>query len=279
MMRSDFYSYVYLDPRKPGRYTYGNFVTFLYEPFYVGKGTNNRKFSHLSERGNSKKSNKIRKILSEGFDLKEYIMVLRRNLPEYVALYCQECFWIDIIGREDQEAGPLLNRTDGGDGCVNPSPEVRQQSGNRLKEYLKEHGNPAEKRKGIPFDEFWGERSDFLRKQYGSPKEKHPLWQKGHSEKSKQLISKNHADMSGRKNPRAKKWYLVSPSGTVYETIGELGELVNKFGLSSTMLKNQINQIATINPTHTYITEKVRNTVGWKLSTNNPAMPPHDVLN
>lgn len=33
-----YYTYVYLDPRRPGNYEYGNFL-FAYEPFYVGKGT------------------------------------------------------------------------------------------------------------------------------------------------------------------------------------------------------------------------------------------------
>jgi len=32
-----FYSYIFLNPLKPGRYTYGDFVSFLYEPFYVGR--------------------------------------------------------------------------------------------------------------------------------------------------------------------------------------------------------------------------------------------------
>ena len=34
-----YYNYVYLDPRKPGRYIYDDInVSFLYEPYYVGKG-------------------------------------------------------------------------------------------------------------------------------------------------------------------------------------------------------------------------------------------------
>jgi len=50
-MESDknrFYVYVYLDPRKPGNYTYGDYH-FDYEPFYVGKGCDDRLNDHLKK--------------------------------------------------------------------------------------------------------------------------------------------------------------------------------------------------------------------------------------
>jgi len=36
-----FYVYVFLDPRKPGRFAYGD-QEFTHEPFYVGKGSGKR---------------------------------------------------------------------------------------------------------------------------------------------------------------------------------------------------------------------------------------------
>jgi hypothetical protein len=46
------YVYLYLDPRKPGHYIFilnGFKLEFDYEPFYVGKGTNNRWLFHVTE--------------------------------------------------------------------------------------------------------------------------------------------------------------------------------------------------------------------------------------
>jgi len=64
-----FYVYVYLDPRKPGKYKYGEYE-FDYEPFYVGKGKGFRFKRHLTEYQlihdkNNLKVNKIRKIIKD----------------------------------------------------------------------------------------------------------------------------------------------------------------------------------------------------------------------
>jgi len=113
-----YYVYIYLDPRKPGRYTYGNFVTFFYEPFYVGKGTGDRWRYHLQKKSmerctNKHKNNTIRAIMQH-FDIRDYIIKTSSNLVEFTALYCYEPFLISLIGRTIN-GGPLTNSTDGGD--------------------------------------------------------------------------------------------------------------------------------------------------------------------
>lgn len=41
-----YYTYIYLDPRKPGHYSYST-LSFLHEPIYVGKGCQKRYLDHL----------------------------------------------------------------------------------------------------------------------------------------------------------------------------------------------------------------------------------------
>lgn len=113
-----FYVYVYLDPRKQGQYTYENTtISFLYEPFYIGKGTKNRCYKHLWEAENTNKNffrlNKIRKILKEGYE--PIIMKIFDKLSNDTALQV-EIDMISLIGRADKNLGSLTNMTDGGDG-------------------------------------------------------------------------------------------------------------------------------------------------------------------
>jgi hypothetical protein len=46
---NSFYVYIYLDPRKPGKFHYGEYC-FDYEPFYVGKGKDNRMFTKICKK-------------------------------------------------------------------------------------------------------------------------------------------------------------------------------------------------------------------------------------
>lgn len=61
-----FYTYIYLNPNKPGNYNYSYMdysIHFDHEPFYVGKGVGDRSHCHLSNNNkNNPKANTIRKI-------------------------------------------------------------------------------------------------------------------------------------------------------------------------------------------------------------------------
>lgn len=116
MGEKKYYVYVYLDTRKEGIFTYGDYI-FDNEPFYIGKGKNDRYKEHLKEcrlnKDTTHKSNLIKKIIRNG-GYPEVILI-DNLLTETEALEL-EVLLIKLIGRYDLKSGPLTNKTDGGDG-------------------------------------------------------------------------------------------------------------------------------------------------------------------
>ena len=176
-----FYTYIYLDPRKKGPFTYGEFE-FEYEPFYVGKGHNNRYLSHLIEANNIKnkswKHNKIRKIKKE-LKCDPIIKIIHNNLYEKEALKF-EIWLIWLIGRKQLINGPLINLTDGGETII----------GLIFSDEHKRKISLANKGKLI-----------------GS---KNPMWEKHHSITTRQKISKastgkTHSEVTRQKISKANK--------------------------------------------------------------------------
>jgi hypothetical protein len=107
-----YYVYVYLDPRKPGKFIYDEFE-LEYEPFYIGKGTKSRLLRHLkNEKVNPIKINKIKKIKSEG--LEPIIKKLLDNISNEESLEIEKRL-IKSIGRYCKNEGPLTNYSEGGE--------------------------------------------------------------------------------------------------------------------------------------------------------------------
>lgn len=108
----NFYVYAYLDPRKPGKFVYGNFI-FDFEPFYVGKGKYNRITEGLvNKRENKFKIAKINKIKKSNLDV--IYLKIYENLTEIDA-FNYEMEIIKTIGRKSDN-GPLSNIHKGGSG-------------------------------------------------------------------------------------------------------------------------------------------------------------------
>jgi len=141
-----FYCYVLLDPRKPGDYDYGPRVHFDYEPFYAGKGQGRRSDRHVPHalktgadtKGNRHKTNKIRKIVREGY---EVLVKRTRKCTNEEASHELERQLIASIGRKDLKLGPLTNLTDGGEGTVNVALDVRRRIGRKNKAH---HANMSD---------------------------------------------------------------------------------------------------------------------------------------
>ncbi len=60
-MKNEYYVYVFLDPRKPGKWEY-NGIIFDFQPFYVGKGKGRRINSHFDKHHRKTESIKNRVI-------------------------------------------------------------------------------------------------------------------------------------------------------------------------------------------------------------------------
>lgn len=112
-----YYIYAYLDISKKVEKTYSNLgLSFLYEPFYIGKGKGDRYISHFKgHRLKSKTyiSNKINHLIS--IDKKPTVVKLYENLTEEEAFELERHL-ISTIGRHNDKKGPLVNITDGGEG-------------------------------------------------------------------------------------------------------------------------------------------------------------------
>jgi hypothetical protein len=116
-MERIYYVYVYMDTNKFGSYYYeGLDFSFLYEPFYIGKGKRRRYLNHLNENNlnrNTFLNNKLKKLLKLG--LEPFIIKLYENLTEEEA-YNIEIDLISKIGKRSEMKGPLTNLSDGGGG-------------------------------------------------------------------------------------------------------------------------------------------------------------------
>lgn len=120
----EFYVYVYLDTRKCGEFVYED-LKFDYEPFYIGKGKNDRHVSHLYKaesifNGRSKSNsnhllNKIISILKCG--KKPIIKKIYENINEIDANN-KEIELISLIGKLKENKGSLVNIANGGNGGI-----------------------------------------------------------------------------------------------------------------------------------------------------------------
>ena len=107
-MEEKYYIYVYLDPTRPGLYDYSDFK-FGYEPFYVGKGADNR-INHYLYSTNKSIKEKVKRIRSFGYE--PVSMKIIENLNDWNALKIEDLV-IEKIGRLDLLQGPLLNKNKG----------------------------------------------------------------------------------------------------------------------------------------------------------------------
>lgn len=123
-----YYVYIYLDPRSRGKYSYdGVGCSFIYEPFYLGKGKRSRMTHHLRRvrkgycTDNKILTSKLTKILLSGRE--PFIQKVKEFSSEKEA-FKYEMLLIKSIGRKHLGTGPLVNLTAGGDGLTDPDKSI-----------------------------------------------------------------------------------------------------------------------------------------------------------
>lgn len=169
-----YYVYIYLDPRKPGKYSYeGLNFSFLYEPFYVGKGNSDRYITHMKTYRLSKKthlSNKINKIKES--NIEPFIIKLYDNLSESDSMNFEKII-IGGIGKIINRNGPLVNITDGGEGVSG----LKHTLSSRLKMSLKGENHPN-----------WGKHPSYETryKMSNNLKLNNPMWNPEVAERARQ---------------------------------------------------------------------------------------------
>lgn len=247
--------YVYLDPRKKGKFSYDEKYNFEYEPFYVGEGISGRHLDHLREALNKKtpyyanrhKFYKIKSILAAGFS-PIIEVIFKSELKEEVQK--TEIYLISKIGRLDKNTGPLLNLTDGGDinpimfGSDNPMfgkkwSEERKKafSEGRKSEYaqLSLEDKDAWKRKmsEIRNTDLYRSRMSQRFSGKGNPRYGAII----SPETRKKISLSNIGKMAGKDNPNAKTWKITNNDSEEFIVTGTLDSFCRERNLCGMNLK------------------------------------------
>lgn len=235
-----FYNYIYLDPRKPGKYEYES-MCFLYEPLYVGKGKSDRCFYHLKNL--SRISNPILRdklnYLKKYFDMRDFVVQFNFTMDENES-YENETNLIREIGSkhiDDINDGPLVNI------CLdNRPPSFRGKTYQEI--YGDKYEEQIEKRRRIQLERggyFGGKKHTQESKDkisIGITGDKNPMFGKNHSAETIEKIRKMARERfnNGFTSPTSKKWIVISPDGEKIEIFGKVKEFCSENNLSYSSL-------------------------------------------
>lgn len=203
----ELYTYIYLDPRKKGSFSYdGIDMSFLFEPFYVGKGKKDRIDQHLDAKRKTSKQwkknvNKARiiyDIFEQGLEPIRFILEKCGTKEDQQK---SEYRYINSIGRKLYNHGPLTNVLPG-----------------------KDTDNPGERRKGKTLEELFGkEKADEWKQKM--KQSSNPLMNPGHLRKGKTLRESWKRNIreatKGKKNP-------MSGISMIQRLINKWGEEIGK---------------------------------------------------
>jgi hypothetical protein len=240
LSQNSYYNYIFVDLNKPGNYHYeGLNFSFLYEPFYVGKGKLNRYKNHIYELPHSRtrKSNKLRNCLKH-FSIEDITIFLNKD-SENGFVKDKEKYLISKIGRLILDSGPLTNITDGGDG--------------RGSEDMRIWNNT-----------FWDNDEN---RAHLSDMIKTKQWDSKKGEQRKLELSNR---VKGSSNPSAKIYIITDNKNNDYFIHGNLKSFAEENELSINILRNWVNR-GIISPTSSkdnsfHIFPSKVKLLGWKIN-------------
>ena len=256
-----FYVYIYLDPRKPGKYIYDNYE-FEYEPIYIGKGKGDRIYDHIYKCkgkefiGKNKFYDKLRKILNLGY--KPIKFKIKDSLFENDAFTLEKDL-IKLIGRYNLNLGPLTNLTDGGDGASGKiyTDEERYQKGIHSRGKTKEEYYGLEKSKiiqekiNISVRKFHLENPDIYKGSNSS------MYNKKHSLETKKKMSEFAKTRTGDKNASAKTIEVYNSNLEYIDTFTTVQAVSDNFKISRVSIGKVLN--GTLEKTKGYIFKYKKN--------------------
>ena len=240
-----FYNYVYLNPEKPGDYIYES-CSFKFEPFYIGKGSNNRMLAHLK---NSK-----RNLTSNNPFMQKIKDLRKRNTMPIVEIisffeketeaYENETKLIKEIGSnyiEEIKNGSLKNIC-----LINQPPNLKGKTYEQI--YGKEGAIEQKKKRRelqLSVGGYFGGRKHTeeskLKTSISIGGENHPMFGKHHPENTiKKMSNIKKGKYKGDKNGNAKVFTILSPSNQIYTTKGSLKQFCKNNNLSYSALRKTI---------------------------------------
>lgn len=247
-----YYIYAYCDPRKPVDVDCEG-IHFDFEPFYIGKGTGDRKRHHrwpsYLKKGsdNFHKSGRIKKILEEGLEP----IILSLFEGEEDACFQKEEQLISKIGRSDLGTGPLTNLVAGGLGGKSPSEETREKLRKRPNNFKGKHHSEETKRylselaKGkTPWNKGKGEYLTVEARERTKQGQREWLDAGNRASFSEEVRERFSQSKLGANNPRAKTWHVtntVTKEEWVFK--GGLGRFFEEHGTTCSKVKHSEREI------------------------------------